>query len=196
MFINHSMNLDNLYWGQNLYAFPMYRWSIGLVAGRNFSGHDPASDYFWGDLARQHIQYVRRFTFPEINLLAVNPSLPYRLADKPYVNYWFPTANGDRIREFDELLKPENLDKLDRDGGVCLVYAHLGAGSFTPNGHVHPRFEARIKELTSRNGWFAPASEILDYLRRQPGWTGELGFREKFKVDTHFILTRLRRGIS
>ena len=195
MFVNHSVNRDNLYWGKHLYDFAPYRWAVGLATRREFSGEDRNSEYFWGDLAQQHIRYVRRFTFPQINLLDVIPALPYRLPDKPYVNYWFPTSDGDRIREFDVLLRPENLDKLEREGGVCLVYAHLGSGSFTPNGRVDARFEARIKDLASRNGWFAPASDILDYLRAQPGWTGELGVRDRLRVDTEFIFTKLMRGM-
>ncbi len=129
MQINHDTNADNLYWGRHLYTFPLYRW-FGKAIFPTFSGHDPDSPYFWGDLAQKHIRYVRRFTFGNPNLLAVSPIMPYRLPDKPYVNYWFPTSNGKRVIEFSELLKPENIARLEREGGVCLVYAHLGSGSF------------------------------------------------------------------
>ena len=194
MHINHSLNQDNLYWGAELFSFMPYRWAGALAIRHEFAGHDPRSPYFWGDLAQQHVQYVRRFTFPDINLLNVNPAFPYKVASMPYVNYWFPTSNGNRMIEFDELLKPANLDRLEREGGVSLVYAHLGSGSFNRNGRVHPRFEARIKELTARNGWFAPASEILDHLRRQPGWTGQLSYREGLRLETNFAFRRTLFG--
>lgn len=195
MHVNHSLNKDNLYWGRHLFAFGPLRWAGGLAIRHEFSGHDSRSPYFWGDVAKQHIQYVRRFTFAEINLLAVNPSFPYRLPDKPYVNYWFPTADGDRVREFYELLKSENLDKLDREGGVCLVYAHLGSGSFNKDGGVDPRFETRIKELVSRNGWFVPASEILDHLMKQPSWSGDLTLWERMHLDTRYLAGQFFPGL-
>lgn len=194
MYINHSLNKENLYWGRHVFAFAPYRWAGALAIRHEFSGHDSESPYFWGDLAQQHIRYVRRFTFREPNLLAVNPSFPYRLDDKPYVNYWFPTADGSRVIEFNELLKPENLARLDREGGVCLVYAHLGSGSFNKNGGLDSRFVARINELSAYNGWFAPASEILDHLKGQPAWTGTMDFGERLRVDTRFIKNRLLLG--
>jgi hypothetical protein len=193
MHVNHSLNEENLYWGRDLYDLPPLRWAAGLAISQSFSGHDPQSPYFWGDLARQHIQYVRRFTFGNINLLAVNPAMPYRLDGMPFVNYWFPTANGDDVVQFAELLSDANLDRLEREGGVCLIYAHLGAGSFNKPGGVDPRFEDRVRAVAARNGWFVPASEILDQLRRQPSWTGQVSLRERIRLDMGFVLYRLGR---
>lgn len=187
MQINHSLNQDNLYWGRHLYAIWPFRLAAGLAIRHEFSGHDAASEYFWGDVAKERIQYVRRFTYPGINLLSVVPEMPYHVADKPYVNYWFPTANGDRVIEFEELLKDENLDRLEREGGVCLVYAHLGSGSFNKGDGVDPRFEARLQAVSRRNGWFVPASQILDLLRRQPAWTGQVSTWEAIRQDATFI---------
>src|SRR5262245_33155636 len=161
MHVNHSQNKENLYWGRHLYEVLPLQWAARMAISTEFSGDDRESPYFWGDFAKEHIQYVRRFTYPDINLLAAAPAMPYQLSDMPYVNYWFPTSNGANRDAFDELLSPENLDRLEREGGVCLVYSHLGAGSFNKDGAVHPRFEARLKELSARNGWFVPASQIL-----------------------------------
>jgi hypothetical protein len=190
MHINHAHNQDNLYWGRHRFSFAPYRLLGGLVFGR-FAGQDPESEHFWGDLAHQHIRYVRQFTFPEINLLNVYPSIPYRLPDKPWVNYWFPTSNGANADHFVELLKRDNLDRLEREGGVSLVYAHMGAGSFSRNGRVDPRVAERLEDLASRNGWFAPASDILDYLKQQPAWSEQLTFRQTVRLETLFISNRL-----
>lgn len=193
--INHSLNRDNVYWGEHRWSFALFRWAYALVSKHEFSGQDSMSAYFWGDLVKQRIRYVNQFTYGDINLLAVNPSMPYRLADKPYVNYWFPTADGDNLDRFDELLRTENLDRLEREGGVCLVYVHMGAGSFNRDGGPDPRFESRLKDLASRNGWFAPASEILDYLRAQPGWRADLSFRETVRLEILFLWNATLRGI-
>ena len=194
MQVNHSANRDNLYWGRHLFTFTPYQWLGRAAYSHDFSGHDPNSPYFWGDLAQKHIRYVRRFTFRDPNLLTVSPTIPYRLPDKPYVNYWFPTANGNRVIEFDTLLKPENIQRLETEGGVCLVYAHLGSGSFNKGTGVDPRFENRVRELSARNGWFVPASEILDYLRTQTAWSGDLTFRERVRLDTKFLAARIIYG--
>lgn len=196
MHVNHSMNADNLYWGQRRWSFAPYRWAYRLFSKPQFEGDDPQSAYFWGDLVQRHVRYVNQFTFVDVNLLNVTPSMPYHLADKPYVNLWFVTADGDNLERFDELLRPENLDRLEREGGVCLVYTHLSAGSFNLDGKPHPRFEARIRDVASRNGWFAPASEILDHLSQQPGWTAEPGLREKIRLETLFLWTLIQRSAN
>lgn len=185
--INHSLNLENIYWGEHRWSFPLFQWLYAITASHKFFGADSASQYFWGDLVQKHVRYVNQFTYGDINLLAVNPSIPYHLSDKPYVNYWFPTADGDGIERFEALLSKDNLDRLEREGGVCLVYAHMGAGGFNRDGGPDPRFESRLKDLASRKGWFVPASEILDYLQSKPGWRADLTFREKVRLEILFI---------
>jgi hypothetical protein len=193
MHINHSQNRENLYWGRHIFTLWPFEWAAPIAMG-DFFGDNKDSEYFWGDLAQKRVKYVRRFSFMQINLLAVNPSFPYHLAEKPYVNYWFPTSDGANVERFNELLETASIDKLEREGGVCLVYAHLGAGSFSRDGRVDARFEARIKELASRNGWFAPASEILDHLTKQPGWRANLEFRERVRLEARYVLGQLLIG--
>lgn len=193
--VNHSLNRDNIYWGEHRWSFALFRWLYASVEKHEFFGQDSASAHFWGDLVQQHVRYVNQFTYGDINLLALNPSMPYRLTDKPYVNYWFPTADGDNLDRFEYLLRKENLDRLEREGGVCLLYTHMGAGSFNEGDAANPRFESRLKDLTSRNGWFAPASEILKYLSEQPGWRADLTFREKVRLEVLFLWNALLRAI-
>lgn len=193
MQINHYLNADNLYWGNDRWSFAPYRWAYGLAVNREFSGDDPATGFFWGDLAKERITYVNQFTFLDIDLLSVTPSFPYHLDDKPYVNLWFSTVDGDGLSQFEALLSPANLDRLERDGGICLVYTHFGNGSFNRADGVDPRFEERIRDLASRNGWFAPASEILDHVRRHPDWTADPGWREKVRQETLFLWALLKR---
>lgn len=196
MHVNHSRNRDNLYWDHFRYSVPAFRLAATVAMTSRSRGHDPESEFFWGDVALERIQYVRQFTFDEINLLKVNPSLPYHRADAPYVNYWFQTSNGANRDAFIDLLKPANLDRLAEEGGVSLVYSHLGAGSFTHGDAVDSEVEARIRDLASRDGWFAPASDILDFLRMQPGWTGDPGRTERIGLEMRFSAGRLVGGGS
>ncbi len=185
--VNHSMNRDNLYWGSDRWSFAPFRWLYSLAKDEDFSGQEPESPRFWGDLAQQEIRYVNQFTFNDINLLNVTSSFPYHLPDKPLVNFWFPTANGNNLDQFELLLSPANLDRLEREGGICVVYSHLGAGSFNSGAGVAPRFEERIRDLASRNGWFVPASELLDYLAAQPGFHAEPSWRERVRLEVLFL---------
>jgi hypothetical protein len=192
MQVNHSMNGDNLYWGAHRWSFPLYQWLYGIAVSRNFSGHDENSPNFWGDIAQTRVDYVRSFTYREINLLNEVPSIPYRIDDMPYVNLWYPGSDGGSIEMFYELLKPENLVRLEQQGGVCIIYAHMGAGSFnTPDGEADPRFVERVEDIARRNGWYVPASELLDHLSSQPGWDGELSLLERVRLETSFLLGRL-----
>ena len=189
--VNHALNRDNLYWGSHRWSFAPYRWAFGAARSYDFAGHAPDSPYFWGDVARERIHYVRRNTFTELNLLRVSPWLPYRLPQMPYVNHWFDASDGSTIHAFDRLLADENLDRLEQEGGVAIVFSHLGAGSFTANGAPDPRFVSRINAVASRNGWFVPVSEILDHLARQPGWTTDMSFRGHLRLETKFLVDRL-----
>src|SRR5207249_1075031 len=49
-----------------------------------YQGHRPGSPFWWGDLCVEQIEYVRNLTFSEVNLLRVNPSVPYRDPSRPY----------------------------------------------------------------------------------------------------------------
>ena len=196
MHINHSLNRDNLYWDHYRFSVWPFAWAAGVVMRGVSAGHDPASDYYWGDVAKQHVKYVRQFTYRQIDLMTVNPSMPYHRAETPDVNYWFQTSDGANREAFVALLSPENLDRLEREGGVCLVYAHLGAGSFAVDGVLAPEVEARLKDLASRNGWFVPASTVLDFLASRPGWTGEAGWLERMRMEARFITAELLGGGS
>ncbi len=189
--VNHALNRENLYWGEARWWFPPFRWAFAAGRQHRFEGEVPGTPYFWGDLARERLRYVRRFTYKNINLMRVNPWMPYRVPGMNYVPYWFEGSDGGSIDQFEQLLSNENLDRLEDEGGVTLVYAHLGAGSFNTGDQANPRFVARIEAVAKRRGWFVPASTLLDYLAAQPGWTPEPTARQQLHLEARFILDRL-----
>lgn len=189
--VNHALNKENLYWGEHRWYFPPFRWAFGMLSSFGFDGENQASPYFWGDLARERIRYVRRFTYRDINLMTVSPWMPYRVPGMEYVPYWYDGSDGGSIDQFEALLSDENLDRLEREGGVTLVYAHLGAGSFNQGDGADPRFVARVQAVARRNGWFVPASQILDHLATQPGWTPEPSMRQQLQLELRFILEKV-----
>ena len=166
---NHAYNRENVYWGGGRLDNPILRLLYGRLNGQSagyYEGTVPGSEYYWADWCADHILYVRNLTFGTVNLLGVNPSMPYHDPRRPAVRWWFSTADAESRREFNELLSIENQDQLERDGGVCIVSTHFGKG-YVFNGAVHPVTRERLESLASRAGWFVPVGELLDWLRSQ-----------------------------
>lgn len=165
---NHSTNRDNIYWGSARFTHlkRLYRAGMMLHPRYAFEGHNPATPYFWGDLCRGTVEYVRNFVFREINLDRVNPTMPYHDPMRPYVNYWFSSCTGHNAASFCERLTERNQERLVEEGGVCIMYTHLACG-FASNGKVHSRTEELLRSLASRDGWFVPVSTLLDFLKAE-----------------------------
>jgi len=163
--INHSNNIENIYWGSNRFSgiikliYKLKRNSILSL------GHDENSEYFWGDLCKKHIKYVRNRTFNGINTLKEDKRLVYREKGKEeFSNYWFSSSDGMRLKPFLELLTKENIDKLEKEKGLCIVYTHFAYDFVDENGNLNEEFKKAIDYIASKNGWFVPAGEILDYV--------------------------------
>jgi hypothetical protein len=164
--IMHSTNLENIYWGKKVVENRLLRSIIGLFAGRSnfpYAGEIPESLYFWGDILKEKTKYVRLWGTSDINTLKFNPSMPYHEQKKPYVNYWFSFSDGSTIDRFNQLLSEANISRLVNERGVSIVYVHFS--SFVKNGQLDRTFKRKIEKLTQqRDGWFVPASTILDRL--------------------------------
>ncbi len=201
---NHASNRENLYWGAERLDDPVLRLAYRLVLPEprgHFEGHVPGSPYWWGDLVAEQIEYVRNLTFNEVNLLRINPSMPYRDPRRAWVRWWFSAADADGVDAFVSLLAEQNQERLEAEGGVCIVATHLGKG-FCANGAVHPTVRRLLERLTSRPGWFPPVGTLLDFLRaRRPD--GRLPRREWRRMQwrwardlasRHFAEARNRRA--
>src|SRR5579859_4736331 len=127
---NHSRNRDNLYWGTARFKLlkPFYALASCFSGKRGFEGHVADGEFFWGDLCRERLDYLRDFVFQETNLDRVNPTMPYHDQAKPFVKYWFSSGDGSDVESFCELLSEANQEKLERERGVCIVYTHFACG--------------------------------------------------------------------
>lgn len=164
---NHGENRENIYWGEKRYRNPLLRLvhrAARRGAGPKFSGDEERSDYFWGDLCRQHFRFVRGFTWHDVNTLRRDPDLVYRLAWTPYVDCWFSTSDAADVRGFNQLVRRDSIDRLRAEGGLCILSTHLGKG-FVRNGRVDPAVEDTLRYVSSQPGWFAPVSDILEHFR-------------------------------
>ncbi len=166
---NHAFNRENLYWGAARIDQPLVKFLYHRLNGRPpgyFQGDVQGSAYWWGDVCERHIVYVRNLTFDEINLARVNPSMPYHDPTRPLVRRWFSATDAEDCEAFNHLLRPEQQERLEREGGFCIVATHLGKG-YVRAGQVHPVARQRLESLARRAGWFPTVSGLLDWLDEQ-----------------------------
>jgi hypothetical protein len=194
---NHYHAREGLYWGPDRLT-GVNRVVYNVLtrgANRNTSfGHRPDDPRFWGDLCRERIRYVRNFVFGDINTLKACPQMPYHDPLRPYVNYWYASSDGATAPAFLARLTDANLDRLEREGGACIMYVHFAHG-FAENGRVEPRFAETIRRLTRRNGWFVPVHELLDHLasrKRHDAITDS----ERGALERRWLLHKVRFGTS
>lgn len=193
LFCNHGQNRENLYWGYKRLQTKILRQLFCLIQKsplHYYAGEREESEYFWGDLCKQHIKYVRNFAFRQPNMLKVNPTMPYTLPKTKYVNYWFSTADATNVHAFNRLLTYKRIDKLERDGGVCIISTHFGKG-FVRDGILNSHTEHIFKYLIKKPGWFAPVSDILDYLLRNRSANSELGYYRRWRLECQFIIDKI-----
>lgn len=166
---NHSLNRENLYWGVDRIDDLILRAVYRAVLGHSddfYQGHVPGSPFWWGDLCAAQIEYVRNLSFKEINLRRVNPTMPYSDERRPYAPWWFSASDAEDADAFVELLSVGNQERLEVEGGVCIVATHLGKG-FCTNGRVRDDVRQLLVRLADRRGWFVPVGPMLDGLRAQ-----------------------------
>ena len=170
---NHASNPDNIYWFRDRFDWPynvlysMYT-EIFNKTKHDSGGSNENSPYFWGDICKKHIQYIRNYSCNNINTLLFNPSMPYLDRRKQaYSNRWFSSSDGQTLGAFCDLLRPEMLDQLVAAGGACIMYTHFASGFVDGKGKVEPLFRRRMERLASLDGYFEPVSTLLDYLQAQ-----------------------------
>jgi hypothetical protein len=193
---NHSMNIDNLDWGGKRFVFP-FNIAYGLASsGARFAGENPQSTSFWGDAAKEHIDYVRNLTFNTLNLREVDPRMPYRSRSKSrYSNQWFSSSDGHTVEEFCDLIRPSSVHKFVREGGVSIVYTHFASGFVDETGKIDAIWADRMRTLADSGGWFVPASELLDYLAAEQG-SDDPGYSYHLRTNIRWALGRLGKRLK
>jgi hypothetical protein len=194
--VNHAACQDGLYSGDA--CLTGVRRLVYNLLTRNrrhgrFLGHVEGSPYFWGDICRKQIRYVRSFVFPTINTLKACPFMPYHDPLTPYVNGWFASSDASDVEAFNRLMKEANQDSLEEEGGVCILYAHLGQ-HYAENGRPQKRFAQLLERLSRKNGWFVPVSELLDFLQGGGG-PHTLMPAERVWLERRWLFQRVGTGV-
>lgn len=168
--VNHAYNEDNLYWASKRFVFPLN--TIYMVVKKIIKekcvislGDVKDSHSFWGDFSKKNIKYIRNRVFSDLNTLSCDEFMPYKEKSKEeYTNYWFSSSDGCDCNTFIKLLSNQNIDKLEKENGCAIVYTHFAYGFVNESGELNDEFKKCIDYLSSKNGWFVPASQLLDYI--------------------------------
>lgn len=193
---NHANNREGLYWGTARVDDGLVRAAYRLILGERdlFDGHVDGSPYWWGDMARAHVRYVRNLTYESLDVSRINPTLPYHDPRRPHVNWWFSAADAENRAAFNALLRPEAQDALEAGNGIAIVATHFGK-EFVSDGRVDDETVRLLEMLSRRSGWFVPVGQLLDWLREQ-GKGGTLPEREWRRMQWRWLRDLLRRGIG
>ena len=166
---NHSTNREGLYWGPARLSGWRRDLYLLLQRGQRFRGHIPGDPLFWGDICKERVQYVRNLSFTDLNTLGCVPQMPYHDPERPYVNQWFAASDARDITAFNRYVTRKTVDKLIAERGCGLIYTHFGKcfWDYYKKGQIDPTFAATMEYISKQNGWFVPASTLLDFLASQ-----------------------------
>ena len=189
---------ENIYWGDDRLSEPSHRLIYNLLTRwRNhdaFHGHVPGHEMYWSDLCRERVRYVRNFVFREMNTLSACPFMPYRDPDRPDANLWYASTDGHNAETFVRMLSEENQDRLEAEGGACIMYTHF-AYQFFENGQLNAEFRKRMERLAKKNGWFVPIGTLLDYLGEQKG-IHTISPSERKGLERRWLIHKARYGTA
>jgi hypothetical protein len=192
---NHAQNEEGVYWADHrLTGLHVLVYDL-LTCFRHwgrFRGDLAGNKFFWGDLCKAHIKYMRNFIFQNVNTWQCCPFMPYHDPRRPYVNSWFASSNGRTVREFTRCISERNQDRLEAEGGVCIMYTHFACG-FAKGNRIEPEFQRLIERLSKKNGWFVPVATLLDYLEQVRG-RHEITPAERRHLERKWLFEKLRVG--
>lgn len=194
---NHY-NQDAMYWGPaRLTGVQRLAYQVmthGSTRNR-FFGHVEGHPSFWGDICRERIRYCRNLVFAGINTLRCCPQMPYHDAERPYVQAWYSSVEGNQLPAFLKAMSEANQDRLLNESGAAILYTHFGLG-FVENSRLNPRFVELMTRLSRANGWFVPVGALLDRLTAQKGGLTVIKPAERAALERRWLLEKVFRGTS
>lgn len=191
--VNHADCEDNLYWGDSrLSGINKVVYNV-MTRFRNrgkFQGDMESSEFFWGDRCQQQIKYARNFVYSDINTLKACPCMPYHDEKRPFVNYWFASSEGPNCQAFCKTVSEKNQDRLEEEGGACIMYTHFGSPDFYQDGQINPCFKQLMQRLSGKAGWFVPVSMLLDYIQKERA-RHNISDRERFRLEWKWLMEKI-----
>jgi hypothetical protein len=196
VYVNSNGNRDGIYGGTDRIDEPLLKAVVHRAAptpAGYFQGHVETSPFWWGDLCLERVEYVLNLTFDDVNIARVNPTLPYHDPSRPYVRWWFSGSDAENCSEFNQLLRPDRQERLERENGCCIVATRIGRG-FARNGQIDRLARKRLESLAARPGWFVPVSTLLDRFRLH-NENDQLGSEEWERMQWKWARDIVRRRV-
>ncbi len=190
MHINHANCPENMYWGASRFHWPVSSIYRRVAPHVKSYGHVEDSEFFWGDACKEHMTYMRNRTFNGLNTLKEDQRLVYPECGKgKYSNDWFSSSDGMNVERFRKIMTRKNIDRLIREGGCCILYTHFAYRFVDETGALDPTFREAIDYISQQNGWFAPASEILDYVKQNKSYAPSKWY--EWRKDIKWLIERV-----
>ena len=187
--VNHSYNRDSIYGGYKRFNAPIRQFIPLLYPqyGKAFGGDDKDSEYFWGDLHKNYITYIRNHELRNVDTLAADPSTPYVDPNRQqYANYWFSCTFAPNQDVFARAFTNKRLQKLSKCNGTSIISTHLGY--YNINGNIDNRFKTIIQDLCYRHSArFLPVTSLLNQRAEERRANGN----QAYPVISRFAKLRL-----
>lgn len=188
--INHSANVDNIYWGVERFVFPLKQ-VYQLFSKRIFSGHKEQSKYFWGDIHKKYIRFTRNRVFTHYNTLARDPKMPYRDQQrKPYANYFFSSSDAHTVDEFVDLLSKKNIDRLKKERGAMIIYTHFACGFVDEHGELRADVQECLSYLVAQSPASLNTGDFLEFLLKKKLKDKNISYLYLFFQDMRWLVDR------
>ena len=196
--VNHSYNRDSIYGGYKRFNSPI-KYLIPLLYpqyGKAFGGDEKDSAYFWGDLHKKYITYIRNHELRNINTLGTDPYTPYiDPLRQQYANYWFSCAFAPNQDVFASAFNKSNIKRLHDSNGTSIISTHLGY--YNVDGVIDSRFKTIIQNLCEvYKARFLPVTALLNERandRREAGQDAfpVIGRWAKLRLEVLHLSTRI-----
>ena len=192
--INHSSTcMNNIYWGHKRFCFPFNKIIHHCYPPykKEFEGELIGSPYFWGDKHKEFIKFTRNHEVDDINTSKFDPYMPYLEKSKiAYSTYWFSSTIAPNPKVFNKIITLDSINRLANEKGIAILYCHLA--SFFKNGKLDKEFAAKMEYLSKKDGWFVPASTILEFLLLEKNKKLYISKKQKIRLSVMHLTTRLR----
>ncbi len=116
--------------------------------------------------------------------------MPYFDEERPYVNNWFASSEGRDCHAFCQTISEANQNRLEEEGGACIMYTHFGAADFYEDGPLNSDFRRLMERLSRKDGWFVPVSTLLDHIQKDRG-RHVISVGERNRLERRWLIHRV-----
>jgi hypothetical protein len=120
--------------------------------------------------------------------------MPYYDPERPFVNYWYAGSEGSNVSTFVQRIAEPEQERLEEQGGACIMYTHFGHG-YWDGKEVNRRFRELMTRLSRRGGWFVPVTTLLDYLRTRHA-KHTISPADRSRLERRWLMHKVRFGTA